>query len=807
MRLSVILFAVAMLVSAACASTYNVAPMTYTALSADTYRVATQQGDVACGATASQDWMYQSAKLIEMKSTTPIFGGPGDVLSGDYYFAKVLFDPIGLTGTGSTSLNGTYFQSTNTAQWAPRVFWKLPGRDCYNWNNIAYGDTGIGNAIKLDIAGQNAAAQGSIYFTTTAQNPTLADANVNIALKEDAGKSGTISNTAVSALVPVIANNTGISTHRFKKNDAATSAVYYIGTAQGAPLSYEPVFVTERGSRWLSIGTTDVSAQIATKLAKPSFVFRTSALPVNSTTWPQYVFETLITDTVDKTPQNRQNTLPEDEYPSQLSDIDTGGAITSPLRGSYYQGSVLAKNLYRIGAAEYAPFADYAVVDNLASNGTYVEKQAYWVGSTPSGVAYDAGAKDVIVNKYSAMVHSAKFEGNDFGVPVCTDDLNPTMPGDWTSCMNSSGGSSGYVALSDRHRVGIRFLNKNWIISEMQWPSAPLASGTAAINGGEIKLAKEQTYGIINAGTTLPATPFSIRLNDVSVVPCFDGEFPAILDILDSGNTMIGQIMQCPGTTYTFTQSGTGNSIKVHVYQTHPGFTLMEKWAELSVYDDEITLKDGSRYNLVSSQDPDKDFRVTLLWKNRDYASGSSTVADSLREIAVYDADNFGKTYRMQTFNFLNSQPAFRVTYGGITPIQPGPVPMPVPATIGNAGNKEDPASIAKVTTEATQEPASVDTKQVPKPIARSGAKAKPKAQASWAAVQKETVAEKTLNGNARTENGATPAAAQVQPKPKEMPAPVKESVRNAAPEKSEAKAAEPAKAAGEARRTEAADR
>ncbi|MFA5929425.1 MAG: hypothetical protein WC861_00930 [Candidatus Micrarchaeia archaeon] len=704
MRYNALLLGIMLAFTLAFASPYTVVPLTYSALSADTYRVATQAGDVACAATSSGDFSYQNAKMIQIVSHNPILGGPGDALSGNYYFAKVLFDPIGLTGNGSTSLNGTYYQSANVAQWAPRVFWKAPGRDCFNWDNFAYGDTGISNAIKLDIAGQNSAAQGSIYFTTTTQNPTLSGANVNIALKEDAGKSGTVSNTPVSTLVPVIAGNASYGTHRFKQAGGA-SAVYYIGVGQGAPNSFDTLFITERGSRWLFVGTTDASASVASKLATPTFVFRTATppMPPLGSSWPTHTFGTLITDTVDRITQNRHNTQPEDEYPSLLSDSDVG-QITSPLR-SVQQGSPVAKNLYRIGAEQYATFADYTVIDQQSSLGSYVEKQAYWVGTTPAGVAYDASLKDIVVNKYSAMVASAKFEGNDFGIPVCTGDLNPYVPGDYTSCTNNSTvGIYGTNSLSDRHRLNVRFLNQQWIISEMVAPTAPLASGTEAINGGQIRLAKETLYGIIGINQTLYSSPLAVRLHDVLNAPgCEYGEYPAVYDLLDSNNAVVGQIQICPGNTYTFTLMG-GPSMKIHPYRTNYDALPVARWAETGIYSDEIVLRDNHRYNLVSTSDPDRNFKVSLLWKNRDYTGGSSsTVADSLREMVVYNIDGFAdKTPRMGVFNFLSSQPAFTVTYAGISVMQNvGIVPITAIDSMEGDGTESAPSDEAAPAKEA----------------------------------------------------------------------------------------------------------
>jgi len=660
-----ILFGIMLAFTLASASSYPVVPMAYDALAADTYRVASQQGDVSCAATSSGDWAYADAKLVEIKSNSPIFGGPGDAMSGDYYFSKVLFDPIGLIGPNSSlngSLNGTYYQSNNTAQWAPRVFYKVPGRDCYNWNMLTYSPTtGYSKMIGIPTANTNNGIQMSGIWFSGYTYPGLTSGIQTIFFSEYAGTLGAGIEAWDTLGTPFIANNPAYSTIRFKQDDY-TSTIYYRGIKTSPVFyAYEPVFVTERGSRWLSVGTTSVSAQVATQLATPSFAFGGLTGAISSS--KKYIFSTLITDTVDRTLQNRQNTLPEDEYPSLLSDPDTGGAITSPLR-AVETGTTVAKNLYRIGGNEYAPFADYTAIDDQAGV-SYVEKQAYWAGTTPSGVAYHSGSayRDIIVNRYSAMATSTKFEGNDFGIPVCTDHQ---IGDDWTSC---TGGSS----LTQSHRVKVRFLNDEWVLSEMIAPTAQLASGTAAVNGGQIRLAKETYYGLLTLKQTLASNPLSVQLRNV-LPPnsgCQFNQSPAIYNIIQTnGNVVVGQVQACPGTpTYTFTQPGTNNQVKIHTYQTKYSAMPSARWAETAIYSDEIVLKDGFRYNMVSSQDPDKNFRVSLLWKNRDYTgAGSSTVADSLREIVVYQTEFSEKTPKGGAYRFLNNKPAFVVVYEGISP-------------------------------------------------------------------------------------------------------------------------------------------
>jgi len=390
-----------------------------------------------------------------------------------------------------------------------------------------------------------------------------------------------------------------------------------------------------------------------------------------------HTFKTLIYDTIDRTLENRNNSLSEDQYPALLTSTDTSGTTTSPIR-AVETGTTKGMNLYMIGSGQFTGFADYAVSDNQATSTSYTEQQAFWVGSQPNAVAYDSSSsiRDIAVNKYSAMAYSVTFTGNDYGIPVCTGGLTSNTTDDWTSC-DSTG-----VDMTDRHRVKVMFMGSEWVISEMKDPGVKNPSSTAVVAGGQIKLAKEAKYGIINVGGELDAGTFKVRLSDISVATGGENAHPAIIDILDANDAVVGQVQVSVGTTYTFTQSGTSNQVKIHVYNTAPGFTLNAKWAEMAVFTDEITLKDNQRYNLVSSTDTDKDFKVSLLWKNRDFTSGSTGTAsnnatDSLREIVVYNIDGFSdKTVTGDVTNFLQSTPTFKVTYQGVDLVDDDYVPL-----------------------------------------------------------------------------------------------------------------------------------
>jgi len=391
----------------------------------------------------------------------------------------------------------------------------------------------------------------------------------------------------------------------------------------------------------------------------------TLSVEIPGTVAGTHTFKTLIGDYIDKQLQNRNNTRSEDNFSALRSSGDTSGSVTSPLR-LYSENNIVAKHLYRIGSDRFNGFADYAVSDAQATAMSYTEEQAFWVGasdSTSPTVKYDTSTdvKDIVVDKYKALVYNLKFTGNDYGIPICTGDLASNDTSNWASCTSDSN------SRTDRHRVGIKFLGGDWIISEMTNPTTALASATNVTNGGQIKLAKEAKYGIINVGGELDAGTYKVRLSDISVATGSDNKHPAIVDILDSNEAVVGQVQVDPGTTYTFNNGG--SVVKIHVYKTAPGFTLNAKWAEMAIYTDEVTLKDTGVYNLgsTSSENPDRYFKVSLMWKNKDWASASdSSVPDALREVVVYKTDDFSKAKPGDVQNFLKSTPTFKLTYQGL---------------------------------------------------------------------------------------------------------------------------------------------
>ncbi len=375
-------------------------------------------------------------------------------------------------------------------------------------------------------------------------------------------------------------------------------------------------------------------------------------------------FKTLITDSIDKSLGNRMNTLPEDLYDTTLTLPDTSLPRTvSPLRGlATFNG-----NLYMIGKDQFNGFDVPSAKDEQATSGfTYVQEPAFWVGSAApsSGVYYDLGTDyHQVVARPNALAYSLRFLGNDWGIPVCTVT---NVSGEWAGCTADG------VDRTARHRLKVNFLGADWVISSMTPPTTNVTASSSVLNGGEIKLAKEADYRIISIGESIDAGTFKVRLADISVAVGSTNTHPAIIDVLDSNDQVIGQIQVTPGDTYTFTQSSTGSSIKVHVYQTAGGLTLSAKWAEIAIYTDEIKLTDGHIYNDASSSDPVWGYVYTqLLWKTKDWSS-TNQAPNSLREIVLYVSDVQGymnQNDRMKAGDsvvFPLQDPVYRLTYNGL---------------------------------------------------------------------------------------------------------------------------------------------
>ena len=644
---------------------YDVVPVTFTPLR-DTFTIS------STGTDCSNTVTYTNARWIQVSASgCQVFGGASNLIPQmvDTFY----FDPIGKSVSGGTvypanQASGTGLTNSNSpsafndvASWAPKVFWQVPGANCYYWANANYNTNSGSNFVRFDSAGTGN-GQGEFFFNsnTVTSNGILDPAKyqAGIMMLEDAGTVGTQASNQVATTLSIVITDTltvsDTSTYKFLPASATLSKVTYRGLSVGNYATLQALdlpFITERGTQIASVTATSAEYDVATEIAKPRFYFYGDSGPFT------HAFDILITDTIDKQLQNRVTDSGADIYATGLSTADTGATPLSPVRGVSAITATTQGRLFRMGSAQFLEFADYATTDTQASGFSYNEQQNFWIGTGNSNpVAFDPNDKQVEVNKYDLAAYNSKFLGNDYGIQVCTGGLSSSDS--WSSCPVYTN------TRTDFHRMKINFMgDTDWIISMLSPPSATLSSSTSAVAGGAVKLAKESAYGILNISGTLNGGALKARLSDVSSAY----NTPAVFDILDSSNMVLTQLTVTPGNTVGFTSGS--NTIKVHVYQDHNASSLQQKWAEVAIYSEEIALYDGYRYNQANATDANKDFYVSLLWKNRDYTgSGSSTQPDSLREITVYQYQNFVRAKSGDTYNFLPASP-YHLQYAGIAAV------------------------------------------------------------------------------------------------------------------------------------------
>ena len=368
-----------------------------------------------------------------------------------------------------------------------------------------------------------------------------------------------------------------------------------------------------------------------------------------------YGWKTLIQDYSDKYLQNRNSSTQEDLYNTT---IDISG-FDVPTKNNYWAG--LASNLNKIsypagtggtpgqparqavkkiGANEFGTFATFNTKDNRAGK-SYSESQTLWLYTE---TLWDDTLKKVVAKK-PYISYRAQFSqsGDTYGIPMCTA-LGSGAAGWWGSCTSSNAtvyGSTTEDDRSDRHRIAIKWLGEDWIISEMNLPdntNSTISGATdvwinAAYNfsaGGSVKLAKESSYGIVNIGQNLSAGNYVVKLVDITVPSSTLPYGAAVIEIYDANGQKVYDSRIASGSTMTWT-SPDGTLIKVKVYKSTPGYTLSAKWAEMAVYAQEIELKDDERLDVDNT-----NWYAKILWKNKGYdTGGQNTNVDSLWALEV----------------------------------------------------------------------------------------------------------------------------------------------------------------------------
>ncbi len=316
--------------------------------------------------------------------------------------------------------------------------------------------------------------------------------------------------------------------------------------------------------------------------------------------------------------------------------------------------------LYRVSGGMFGPFVTSTLTDPTAGN-SYSEQQNLWVKGDNHYSKNDAQ----VIGRMDYLAYTIKFDGpgsRQMGIPVCTTPVDSNYAG----CTSTDD-------RTETHKVTVKFLGEDWIISSMSNPTTTGASNsnlnseTGLIAGGTVKLAKETISGLVNQGENLPSGGLKFQLDDLEA----HGETTsAIISVLDANGNILKKDKVTPGTTKEIAVNG--NKYRVHVYKVAPGYTFGAKWADMAIYQKELTLTNGQRLDQDENTNP--GYRVLLGWKNLDPVSNSTAnVGDVLRTIILYsdsvDQVSSSSSADLKTGDFMKvvQDPiAWKLTYKGL---------------------------------------------------------------------------------------------------------------------------------------------
>ena len=360
-------------------------------------------------------------------------------------------------------------------------------------------------------------------------------------------------------------------------------------------------------------------------------------------------FRTLINDWVDRKLENRNQSSSDDVY-DQSNDH-------SPL-----EDSLAVK---KFTANDFPALQTGSITDTYANVG-YTEEQTLWVRAITK---FDDNLKKV-VGATPDLAYQIQFTHDQYGIPVATCNPNDgaIFPGyGGPRETNETDRVCSDTDRTDRHRVLIKFLGEDYIISEMNPPEANASDASTEVSGGSIRLAKESAYGIVHVGENLSTGSYYVKLADITTPTTTAFQTFASIQIYDLNGNLLKEDKIGEGATYTWTAPD-GNKIRIRVYKNNPGYYAYAKWSEMAIYSKEFELRHGEAVS-----DDCQTWKVFLTWKNKDPTKASKYV-DSLRKIVLKnERNNYNvKMVEGDTQNIICSPVMWQLQYNGLTCADPG---------------------------------------------------------------------------------------------------------------------------------------
>lgn len=308
--------------------------------------------------------------------------------------------------------------------------------------------------------------------------------------------------------------------------------------------------------------------------------------------------------------------------------------------------------MHRITGADFVPIADSSVYDDNADV-TYEESENIWM----NGSSYYADALYDVTGDVRFAAYTVKFSGesDDFGIPVCTTGTD----GDYTYC-KSDAEYADYAYATEAHRVHVKFLGEDWVITGMSAPVVDVSNEIEVAAGGHVKLAKEAVAGIVNQFESLSVAGLRFQLDDLET---HAGRTAAVISVLNSDDEVLKMDTVYPGQTIEFNIDGA--VYKLHVYMVAPGYSFDAKWADMAILSDEIKIEDGQEFDEDSGRFP--DWQSFVGWKNKEVSSGQP---DHLRTFGIYADDiatiSSSGSNRLLPGDGFSFPYEFGVCYGGL---------------------------------------------------------------------------------------------------------------------------------------------
>ncbi|MCX6778586.1 MAG: S-layer protein [Candidatus Micrarchaeota archaeon] len=368
-------------------------------------------------------------------------------------------------------------------------------------------------------------------------------------------------------------------------------------------------------------------------------------------------FKTYVNDYVDKyledratiTGANTHSTLTEVKPIFAGGSYSTTGAVTTT---SAEVADGTNQHGRKISGSDFPALATTTLRDPSAT-GQYTEEQSVWVYA---GTVYDATVKDVVANA-PEVVYKIDFTHDIYGIPVSTCSSYNS-----SACLAADATST---ELTARHRVPVRFLGEDWIISALTPPATtafynyvPSGTNVAEADSSSISLAKESAYGVIHVGENMTAGAYTVKLADIGLAETTGNIHPAAVEIYDSTGALLTETKINPDATLSW-KAPDGTTVKIKVYQTQPGYTLQSKWAEMAIYSNELTLT----HNANVDNTDNKYWRTYLYWSKNPNNNNVPTLKTIL---VVKDYDAALQLTKGQNLGLIANPTKFQLSFGGL---------------------------------------------------------------------------------------------------------------------------------------------